>query len=117
MKKKFNLKRNEEIASIVHTRVFTKTDSFFFYFKINEIGNIRICYSVNKKLGNAVVRNKIKRQVREMANIIVDKSLNYDIVIVVRKEYLQNDFQTNLSLFKTNYERIVEKQNEIKQEI
>lgn len=38
--------------------------TFIIYYLKNDIGHARIGISVSKKLGKAVIRNKIKRQVR-----------------------------------------------------
>jgi ribonuclease P protein component len=48
--------------------------------------------SVNKKIGKAVVRNKIKRQVRSIISQIEIKS-NVDIFIIVRSKVLDIDYE------------------------
>ena len=72
--------------------------------------HLRIGLSVSKKLGHAVIRNKIKRQVRMLANEIFDKDLSYDFIIIVRKNYLNNDYKTNrdslISLYKKTLKRM-----------
>ena len=79
MKKKYSLKRNEEIAKIVHLRKYVKNSVFvMYYFENLENEHSRICISVSKKNGNAVVRNKIKRQIREMVTDIFDFNKKVD---------------------------------------
>lgn len=95
MKRKYSLKRNEEIAKIVHQRRFVKNNCFVIYYQNNLMNQMRVCISVSKKLGIAVIRNKCKRQVREMVDQIFDFNLNKDYVIVVKNEFLNNDFITN----------------------
>lgn len=41
-------------------------------------------FPVGKKLGNAVVRNKIKRQVRSMVDDCFDFNEAFDTIIIVR---------------------------------
>ena len=107
MKKKYSLKRNEEIGRIVKKRRFVKNDVFVIYFsKNNESEHARICFSVSKKIGKAVVRNKIKRQVREMVTSVFDFNLKCDYVIVVKSNYLTHDFQTNKNRLKELYGKL-----------
>ena len=52
---------------------------------------ISICISVNKKIGNAVVRNKLKRQVRDiiMKNMVTK---NEDYVIILSSSFKELPF-------------------------
>lgn len=95
MKKKYSLKRNEEIGKIVHSSKCVKNDSFVVYYNDNEVGHSRICISVSKKNGKAFIRNKIKRQTRMMITDIFNFDLSKDYVVVIRKKYLELDFSQN----------------------
>ena len=65
----------------------------------NSYGYTRVGLSVSSKLGNAVTRNRIKRQVRSMCDALIDYSAqSLDIVIVVRKPFLDGSFNDNKSL-------------------
>ena len=47
---------------------------------------IKIGFSVSKKLGNAVLRNKIRRRIREIYRTNEDELLSgFDLVIVARR--------------------------------
>lgn len=110
MKKKYSLKRNEEIGKIVQKRVLEKNNCYVIYYQPNEnIGHSRICISVSKKLGKAYFRNKIKRQVREMITAIFDFNLSYDFVIIIRKDYPEIDFEHNKNKLEKLYLRIISK--------
>ena len=110
MKKKYSLKRNEEIGAIVQKRRFVKNSSFVLYYQQNVNNNfMRVCISVGKKIGNAVTRNKTKRQVREMVTALFDFDLNYDLVIIVRNNYLENDFASNLEKLNELYLKLISK--------
>ena len=95
MKKKYSLKRNEEIAKIVHRKRFVKNDCFIIHYNESKIEHTRVCISVSKKIGKAVVRNKIKRQIREMITALFDFETKKDYVIIVRNNYTFNDFSAN----------------------
>ena len=87
MKKLNIIKKQDEINNIIKTGNLTKNRYFFIYNKERDPKYYRFCICVSKKLGNAVVRNKNKRQIKD----IIDKSnlvfkSNMDYVIILRKE-------------------------------
>ena len=60
------------------------------------LGYTRVGLSVSSKLGNAVVRNRIKRQLRAMCDSLLDyESSSVDIVIIVRSPFLQGTYNSN----------------------
>ena len=113
MKKKYSLKRNEEIGKIVHKRRFVKNDVFVLYYQPNnESPHTRVCISVGKKSGNAVTRNKIKRQVREMVTSIFDFEIKCDYVVVVRMAFLDKEFSYNKEKLNELYLKLISKNKE-----
>ncbi len=55
------------------------------YAKKNRLGQNRIGITVSKKLGGAVVRNRVRRRLREVYRLNEDRFLpGYDIVVVAR---------------------------------
>lgn len=108
MNKYHTVKKNEEFSNIIHTGRYAKNESYTIYIKDNNRDYYRFGISVGKKLGNAVYRNKFKRQVR----FIIDKyKKNYqngfDYIIIIRKGYVELDFVTN----EMNFVRLIEKLN------
>ena len=98
MKKLYRVKKNEEFARIIEEKHSNASANFVLYWSKKAQDNVRVGISVSKKLGDAVDRNRIKRQVREMANVVVDfNSGDKDFIIIVRKPYLKNNFQDNLA--------------------
>lgn len=95
MKKEFRVKRNEDFQTIIHKKKSVVSRCFVLYYLENNLDHCRVGISVSKKLGNAVVRNKIKRQVREMANVVFDKTQKYDYVVIVRNNFSNNTFDEN----------------------
>lgn len=75
-----------------HNQVYTV------HVRQTQLGYTRVGLSVSSKLGNAVTRVRIKRQLRAM----IDSLLNYDnqsfdVVVVVRKPFLDGSFSDNKS--------------------
>lgn len=115
MKKQYSLKRNEEIAKVVHKRVLVKNESFIIYYQNNQaIDHSRICISVSKKNGKAVVRNKIKRQTRAMIDEIFSLIEKIDYVIIIKQAFLEKTFQENKENLNELYMKIKSKNKECK---
>ena len=96
MKKAYRVRKNEEFAQIIGKKHSFSSACFVVYFDQKKLDNARIGISVSKKLGDAVERNKIKRQVREMCYSLVDfDNCSKDLIVIVRKGYLNNDFSNN----------------------
>lgn len=87
MKKKNRIKKNEDFQKVFKTGVSQANRQFVMYY-LNKPGqgHIRIGLSVSKKIGNAVVRNKIKRMIRQVFTDYKDCiDSEKDFVIIARK--------------------------------
>ena len=87
MKKINIIKKSFEINKVINSKNVYKNKYFYIYKDNNNLNIHRFAICVSKKIGNAVTRNKIKRQVKD----IIDKSNfifknNNDYVIILRKE-------------------------------
>lgn len=96
MKVKYRVKTNQDFQKVIRDNKKTISQSFIIYHCKNDKSNARVGISTSKKLGNAVVRSKIRRQVRVMAKDVIDFKMNLDYVIIVRKKYLDNSYKMNL---------------------
>lgn len=96
MKKENRIKDSLEFQAIINNRRFFTSRNFVVYIKDKIEDNTRIGISVPKRLGNAVLRNKTKRQVREMLRKFYNANMPYDYVIIVRNDYFNNSFKDNL---------------------
>ncbi len=93
--KKINIvKKNEEFKKVLNNRKTIGNKYIVIYYKENELNRNRYGISVSKKIGNAVIRNKIKRQVKN----IIDKNENLfkkyqDYIIIMKKPFLDLTFK------------------------
>lgn len=113
MKKRYRIKKNEEFQQIIHNGKKVVARGFIVYYdKSVMLMNDRVGISVSKKLGNAVERNKIKRQVRMMVNEITNFNHGLDIVIIVRNRFNDRSYQVNkkelLKVYETVYNNDVD---------
>ncbi len=56
---------------------------------------VRIGFTVTKKIGNAVVRNKVKRRFRAITKELLNNYLkkNYDYIIIAKKNSITMDYK------------------------
>ena len=93
MKKRFRLRKNSDFQ-----RVYKKGRSWahpllVLYALRNDLGYSRFGFSVSKRVGGAVVRNRAKRLMREATRLrgamIAD---SWDVVIIARQPMREADF-------------------------
>lgn len=94
MKKVNILKKNRDFIRIIKKRNFFKTKQYIIYIERIMQDNHHFGISVSKKIGNAVVRNKIKRQIRSIISKR-DYKNNFNCIIIVRKEFLNETYYSN----------------------
>lgn len=59
----------------------------------NELGSSRYGFAAGKRLGGAVVRNRVKRRLREGARLAPIKD-GWDIVLIARQHAVDTDYHT-----------------------
>ena len=93
------IKDSKDFASTIKHGKTAKNQSFVLHFNQTELDYSRIGISVSKKIGNAVTRNRVKRQLRAMCDSLINYSLNkFDIVLIARQDFLNKNFEENKSL-------------------
>ncbi len=105
MKKEYRIKKNEEFQAILKKKKSIVSHKYVIYYRNNN-EHLKVGISVSKKLGNAVVRNKIKRQVRMMVQEVFDKTQKRDFIIIVRNKYLHDSFSSNKDNLEYLYNKI-----------
>jgi len=93
------IKNSDDFRLTIKKGKAANCKSFTIHYVKNDLPYTRVGISASTKLGNAVIRSRIKRQTREMMDSLVNYSMNsLDIVIVIRKPFLDNTFSDNKSL-------------------
>ncbi len=95
MKRINRVRKHQEFDSIIHESRAVKSKHFVVYYHKKETLLTRVGITVSKKNGNAVTRNRIKRQIRAMIGSDLSLNLPYDIVIIVRVSYKTDEFVSN----------------------
>ena len=94
---KNRIKKYSEFQKVIAEGEVYKTCFFVSYTITNELGYSRFGISVPKKIGSAVLRNRIKRQVRSAIGQSTKFENSLDIVLIVRKNYQTVSFDQVIS--------------------
>ena len=90
------IKASDDFALTIKKGKAQRNQSYVIHYRINELNYTRVGISVSSKIGNAVARNHIKRQVRSMCDELIDyNNQTLDIVIVVKQGFLSRSFDDN----------------------
>jgi ribonuclease P protein component len=94
LKKKFRIKKNKDFQIVFKQgKSFANRQFIIYVLKKNEQSKFRIGLSVSKKIGNSVMRNRIKRRIRqsffELKDFIKEEN---DYVIIARKPAAEMEF-------------------------
>lgn len=109
MKREHRLTKNKDFQRILEGSVSVSGSSFILYGSKSKEGKTRVGITVSKKLGPAVVRNRVKRQVRMMLEAIVAFDKAIDIVILLRRDYMNRNYAANMQQLTTLYHRMIER--------
>ena len=94
------LSKNEDFKNLIKKKkVSNKYVTIFFGVLSNKkIANLNISFVTKKKIGNAVKRNKIKRQLKNIINDAIKKisiNFNYSYLVIAKPTMLNNEY-TNI---------------------
>ena len=109
--KKINIvKKNRDFSRIIKNNRPIKSNLFVIYLEKNTNDIYKFGISASKKVGNAVTRNRVKRQIKS----ILDKNIyknNFNCIIIIRKSYLDLNYHDNEEhlLYILNKNNLIEK--------
>ena len=88
-----SLKENSAFRRLYHRGTSAANRWLVVYCRRNGLKVSRLGFTVSTKLGHAVVRNRIRRRLREIYRLNEAKP-GYDIVVVVRSAAIEADHTT-----------------------
>lgn len=93
LKGQFTLKKNSDFRRLYAKGKSAVTPFLVVYCRKNRGGVNRLGYTVSVKLGHAVVRNRVRRRLREIVRLNTPKlKSGYDLVLVARARSVHADF-------------------------
>ena len=92
------LSNNEDFKNLIKKKKISNKYVTIFFGKLEKKNNkkLNISFSVKKKIGNAVQRNKIKRRLRNIMNEAVKKvsiNVNFSFLVIAKPTMLNSDFK------------------------
>ena len=101
MKYTVSIKENREFSYLYRRGKFISSDCLILYFRKNRFDKNRLGITVSKKVGKAVVRNRVRRRIKECYREVEGRLPGfYDIVIVARNTAAEADYKKIMSAFK-----------------
>jgi ribonuclease P protein component len=95
----FRLRHAREFQLVYATRHRRESGPLLLYGMPNDLGNPRIGFSVSRKVGGAVTRNRIKRRLRDSfrrLKVELDESFDYVVVVRPHKPTTQINYDRHL---------------------
>ena len=90
------IKANDDFATTIKKGKAQRDQSYVIHYCTNSLNYTRVGISVSSKLGNAVVRNHIKRQIRSMCDSLIEyEKHSFDIVIIAKQGFLEYSYDDN----------------------
>jgi len=94
------LKKNSDFRRLYSKGKSAVTPHMVVYCRRNRTGENRLGYTVSVKLGSAVVRNRVRRRLREIYRLNAPSlKTGYDIVIVARSRCVEAEYAAMNSAF------------------
>ena len=106
-----SLSKNEDFKSLLNGKKISNKYLTIFFKSLSGKSNkyLNISFVAQKKLGNAVKRNKIKRRLRNIMNQIVKISkinLNYSYLFITKKNIIDANFSDIKEVILKAYKKI-----------
>ncbi|MFS1664076.1 ribonuclease P protein component [Streptococcus sp. zg-JUN1979] len=92
MKKTYRVKSDKDFQQLFHRGKSIANRKFVIYHLKTRDDHFRVGLSVSKKLGNAVVRNRIKRRIRHILQECKPYLQTTDFVVIARKGVEELDY-------------------------
>lgn len=101
------LKKRNDFRRVYSGGKFLADRILVIYFKKNNLGSSRFGFTVSKKVGGAVERNRIRRVLKEICRLNKEKFVcGMDYVIVARRGIISKSYQKISEVLFINLKKI-----------
>ncbi len=98
MKKENIVKDNKYFNEVIQNNNFIKNKYYVIYIMKKESVKPKFGVAVGKKIGNAVIRNKIKRRIRNIITTNISLFPTYNDYIIVAKRFCKDEKYDKLNV-------------------
>ncbi len=107
MKSRCTLKKNSDFRRLYAKGKSAANPYMVIYCRKNRTGENRLGYTVSTRLGHAVVRNRVRRRLREIARLNAPRlKAGWDIVVVARSRAVEAPYRKLDAAFLTACEKL-----------
>jgi ribonuclease P protein component len=94
VRKELRLTRNEDFQKVYRLGKSAANHQFVVYYRPNQtVDKFRLGISVSKKIGNAVVRNRLRRKIKEIVRLNETQiKQQIELIIIVRKPAVEMEY-------------------------
>ncbi|MVP00765.1 MULTISPECIES: ribonuclease P protein component [Paenibacillus] len=95
MEKKLRLAKREDFQKVYRYGKSAANHQFvLYYLPRREQEHFRLGISASKKIGNAVIRNRLRRLIKEIVRLNMEKFPGgYDYIVIVRKPAVEMEYK------------------------
>lgn len=94
MEKKYRLRSNIEFKKVYSVGKNYWNRNLTLFVKKNGLENSRVGFTITKKIGNSVVRNKIRRRMKEIYRLNLYRIKDgYDLVFIPKKNVIDISYK------------------------
>ncbi len=106
-----SLSKNEDFKSLLSGKKITNKYLSIFFKELSGKNNkkLNISFITQKKIGNAVKRNKVKRRLKNIMNEALKKielNMNYSYLLIAKKKIFDDEFQSIKETLFNDFRRI-----------
>ena len=106
MKKTISIKENKDFKRLYYRGKSIASGCLVVYYRQNPYPYCRLGLTVSAKVGKAVVRNRVRRLIRESYRIMEDRvRKSMDIVVVARSAAASADFRAVSGALETAFKK------------
>lgn len=93
MKRCYSLKRNKEFRRVYRVGKSVRCHSMVLVYNKARHNTVKIGFSVSKKLGNSVTRNRIRRRMTEAVRLQLDSiAAGHNLIFIAREPIKTEEF-------------------------